>query len=424
MASEKKTKGLLGHYFKLGVSKNSFAMISISVVGYLVWLIAFPMFGPIIANFLNELMALRIEKGRFTLIFLFFMTVSSMVNGYIIDKAKKRVIFIWTSALLASLLTFGLVWLNKSSELFLLFLFPLLLGVLAGISPAAWGAFFADNISPEDRGRIMGISVGLSMPIAYLFVIAEPFKIGGTAEAQLLIIGSILLATLVTLTLRPREKIQEPSATKKRRKKGGPRAKQIISYAIPIFLFYLVAGILFSIVFPTIQDHVKNEIFYLIWAIPFMFGAIFAGVQLDLRGRKFPTFVGLAITGVSLAIFGIVGLRLGYVSIIPLAIGYSFVTISSFVIWADLAPAMSRGLFYGGGIGLMTSAQMLGLILTGTRFGTVSASQINIYLLFSSVALFLCIPPLILAEEALPKELIEKRQLLEYLDAVKKKFVS
>lgn len=97
-------------------------------------------------------------------------------------------------------------------------------------------------------------------------------------------------------------------------------------------------------------------------------------------------------------------------------------SIASFVIWADLAPAKSRGIFYGAGFGLMTSAQMLGLILTGTSFGAVSASQINAYMLFSSVALFLCIPPLILAEEALPKELIEKRQLLEYLDGVKNKF--
>jgi len=420
MVPRKKIHGRLSYYFKLRVNKNSFAMIFISIVGYLVWLMAFPMFGPIIASFLDGLKALGIEKGRFVLLFLISISVSSLVNGYLIDKAKRRVIFIWISTLMASLLTFAFVWLNKFSELFL---FSLFLGVLAGISPAAWGAYFADNTSPEDRGRIMGISVGLSMPIAYLFLIAEPFEIGGTAETKLIIIGSCLLITLLTLTLRPREKTQEISSSKGRRKRRGAGAKQLVLYASPIFLFYLVAGILLSIVFPTIQDHVRNEIFYLIWAIPFMFGAIFAGIQLDLRGRKFPTIVGLAITGVSLAIFGIIGLRLGYVCIIPLAIGYSFVTISSFVIWADLAPARSRGIFYGAGIGLMTSAQMLGLILTGTRFGNVSASQINIYLLLSSVALFLCIPPLILAEEALPKELIEKRKLLEYLDGVKDKFV-
>jgi MFS family permease len=300
------------------------------------------------------------------------------------------------------------------------FLFSILLGLAAGVSPVAWGAYFADHTLPEDRGRIMGIAVGLTMPIAQLFLISEPFEIGLTVNVKILIIGSWLLITFLALAFRPKEKTQEISSSKGRR---GPTPKQIALYAIPIFLFYLVAGILLSIVFPTIQDHVGNGIFYLIWAIPFIFGAIFAGIQLDLRGRKFPTIVGLAITGVSLAVLGIMGLNLGYICIIPLAIGYSFVAIASFVIWADLAPARSRGIFYGAGFGLMAAAQMLGLILTGTSFGMASASQINAYMLFSSVALFLCIPPLILAEEALPKELIEKRQLIDYLDGVKNKFV-
>lgn len=143
----------------------------------------------------------------------------------------------------------------------------------------------------------MGIFVGVAMPIAQLFLISELFGDGLTANVQILVIGSWLLITFLALAFRPKEKTQEISSMKGRR---GPTLKQIVLYAIPMFLFYLVAGILLSIVFPTIQDHVGNGIFYLIWAIPFIFGAAIAGVQLDLRGRKFPTIVGLAITGVSL----------------------------------------------------------------------------------------------------------------------------
>ncbi|NIQ32407.1 MAG: MFS transporter [Nitrososphaeria archaeon] len=415
MASRKKAPSRLSYYFKLRIDRKSFAVILISVAGYLVWLMAFPMFGPITASFLDGLKALDIEKGRFVQWFLISMVVSSLVGGYLIDKAKRRVLFIWISALIASLLTFAFIWLNRVGEVFL---FSLLLGFVSGLSPVAWGAYFADHTSPEDRGRVMGMSVGLSMPIAYLFLIAEPF--GGTSEAKIMVIGSVLLITLVTLTLRPQEKTEEILSSKGRR---GPGAKQIVFYASPIFLFYLVAGILLSIVFPTVQDHVRNEIFYLIWAIPFLMGAIVAGIMFDSRGRKFPTIVGLAITGVSLAVFGIIGIRLGYVSIISLAIGFSFVTTLSFIIWADLAPARARGIYYGAGVGLMAAALMLGLISAGTIFGSVSASRITGYMLFSSVALFLCIPPLIVAEETLPKELIEKRQLQEYLDEVKRKFV-
>ena len=44
-------------------------------------------------------------------------------------------------------------------------------------------------------------------------------------------------------------------------------------------------------------------------------------------------------------------------------------------------------------------------------------------MLFSSVAIFLCIPPLIQAEDALPKEVIEKRQMQEYLERARRRFV-
>jgi ACR3 family arsenite efflux pump ArsB len=70
----------------------------------------------------------------------------------------------------------------------------------------------------------------------------------------------------------------------------------------------------------------------------------------------------------------------------------------------------------------MASALLLGQFITGTAFGNVSASTINQYTLFSSVALFLGIPLLIVAEEALPKEVIERRQMEEYLSDVQKKF--
>jgi hypothetical protein len=63
----------------------------------------------------------------------------------------------------------------------------------------------------------------------------------------------------------------------------------------------------------------------------------------------------------------------------------------------------------------MAGAMALGLIGVGMSFGSVSVSQIKSYMLYSSVAIFLCIPPLIQAEDALPKEVIDKRQMEEHL---------
>ena len=419
MVSVKKTRVRLSYYFKLRVDKKVFAILLTFVIIYLSWLFAFPLFGPIIADFFDGFKALGIEKGKWILLFLASMIASSLASGYFVDKTSKRVMFIWISTPIVSVLTFAFVWLNFND----LFLFSILLGLAAGVSPVAWGAYFADHTLPEDRGRIMGISVGLMMPIAQLFLISEPFEIGSTVNVKILVIGSWLLITFLTLAFRPKEKRQEetPRIPSSKGRKG-PTSRQIVLYAIPIFLFYWVAGILLSIAFPTVQNNFKNEVFYLIWAVPFLFGAIMGGIFLDLQGRKFPSIVGLAITGVSLAIFGVVGIRLTNLVLILLAIGCSFITVLSFIIWADLAPPKARGTYYGAGLGLMSTALMIGLISAGVVFGSVAISQIESYMLLSSVALFLCIPPIIMAEETLPTEVIEQRQLLEYLDGVKNKF--
>ena len=396
-------------YFSVKIDRKSFLMIFISVIGYLVWFFAFPLFGPIMGNYLDGMRVLAIERGRVIQIFLLGMLVFSFVTGYVLDKVLRRTIFIWVSTLLASIFTYVFLFVN---DILLLFPVSLFLGIVASVSPVAWGALLADYSAPEDRGRIMGVSVALTMPIAYLFFLFKANGISSSANTGIIVVGTLLLITLVTILLRPEEKTEE---IKNARRRGGTTLKQTFFYAGPVFLFYIVAGVLFSIVFPTIQDNVPSIAFYLTWSIPFIVGAVFGGVILDSMGRKFPTIIGLAITGVSLAVLSLLGIKDGFVSIVSLAVGFGIVTVSSFIIWADLAPTKSRGLYYGLGFGLMAGGLLIGLMGVGTTFGSVTVQQINNYMLYSSVALFLCIPPLIQAEDALPQDVIEKRQMEQHM---------
>jgi MFS family permease len=395
--------------FTVLIERKTFTVIFITVLGYLSWLMAFPLFGPVMTSYLAELRALAIEKGGVMQIFLIAMMVSSFVSGLLIDRLLRRVIFIWVSAIIASALTFMFLWVND-----ILILFPVVavLGIVAGISPVSWGAFFADNSSPEDRGRVMGMSVALSMLIAYIFLLMTPSGVASTSGTGIIIAGLLILVTIVTIFLKPQEKTEEIMKARRRR---GPGVKQTALYAGPVFLFYIVVGVLLSIVFPTIQDNVSGLIFYLAWGLPFAIGAVIGGILLDTRGRKFPMIIGLAITGGSLAVLALMGIRDGFVSIIPMAIGFALVTVSSFIIWADLAPIHSRGLHYGLGFGLIAGALTVGLFGVGGTFGSVSVNQIRNYILYSGVALFLCIPPLIQAEDALPQEVIERRQMEDHL---------
>ena len=396
-------------YFSVSIDRKSFLMIFISVVGYLVWFLAFPLFGPVMGSYLDGMRALAIERGRIIQIFLLGMLIFSFVTGYVLDKILRRTLFIWGSTLIASIITYAFLFVN---DILLLFPLSLVLGIVASVSPVAWGALLADYSVPEDRGRIMGASVAFTMPIAYLFFLFKANGTSSSANTSIIVVGTFLLITLATILLRPEEKTEE---IKKARRRGGATLKQTIFYAGPVFLFYIVAGVLFSVVFPTIQDNVSSIAFYLTWGIPFIVGAVFGGVILDSRGRKFPMIIGLAITGVSLAVLSLLGIKDGFVSIISLAVGFGIVTVSSFIIWADLAPTKSRGLYYGLGFGLMTGGLLIGLMGVGTTFGSVTVREINNYMLYSSVALFLCIPPLIQAEDALPQDVIERRQLEQHM---------
>jgi MFS family permease len=418
MGSETSIVDRIKDSFSIRLDRNILYTILVTVLCYLVWLFAFPFFGPVLSAYLGEMRALAIEKGRILQIGFLLMAVSSVASGYLIDKTGRRTIFMWASTALGSILTILLVFFDD-----VLMVFPIVavLGILAGMSPAAWGTFFADYTAPEDRGRIMGLCVALSMPIAYVFLLTGSLSIGGFQNFELIIVGIVLLVTLSAIALKPKDiEISERDARRSR----GAGTRQTVLYAIPVFLFYIVLGVLLSTVFPTLQDNMDSSLFYMMWAIPVLLGALYGGVQLDMRGRKFPMIVGLAILGVSLAVLGVLGIRQGSVAIVTLAIGYAIMTIASFIIWSDLAPMKSRGLYTGIGWGIISIALLIGLMISGGGFGSISESRIRNFMFFTAVAIFLCIPPLIVAEDALPKEIIEKRQMEEHLKRARERMMN
>jgi len=396
----------LKDYFSFRLERNTLLIILISSIGFFIWFYGFALFGPIQLEYLNNLNTLTIEKGRVMQFFLVFMSISSVVSGIVINRTSKKQIFLRIAAILASVLTMSLNWI---SDFTLILPISAMLGISAGLYLVALGTSFSDYVSPEDRGRIMGLIIACSIPLGYLFLIMNEFLAN---SYQIIGVSCLLFSTLLVALLKPKDvEISERDARRNR----GMGTKQSLLYSIPFFLFYLVVGVLLSIVFPTIQNNVSPSTFYLYFSIPLIIASLFGGNMLDMSGRKFPLIVGLAFTGISLAILGVVDINYSYLTIIPLAIGFSIVTSSSFIIWGDLAPMKGRGTYYGLGIGLLALAVLIGLTTTGTVFGNVSEGRMKSYLFYSAVSLFLCIPPIIAADDALPKEVIEKRQLEEHL---------
>ena len=142
---------MISRNFKLRSKKSSLAIILLVLIIYLSWLFAFPLFGPIITSYFNAIKALSIEKGKWILLFIASMIASNLIAGLIINKTNKKIPYIIGSAIIISILTF-ILWLNYID----IYIDAILLGLTAGIISTAWGAYFTDNTSPEERGRIAG----------------------------------------------------------------------------------------------------------------------------------------------------------------------------------------------------------------------------------------------------------------------------
>ncbi len=414
MAYSRKFNDKIKPYFRISVPRRTYIIILITVFSFMTWLLALPLFGPLSLDLLVGIKALAIEKGRAVQLFLVTMIVSSLLSGFLVDRLKKNFFLIYLSTVLCSAISVSFIKLSGLSDYFLVYS---ILGFSAGLYPAAVGAFLAEKVSPEERATILSIPLGASMIVAYLFLLDYPQVL--TKENGVLIASIVLACSLSTFLLRERGETERGSSKSKSR----PNVRTTLFYSASIFLFFWTAGILFSIVFPTLLGHITRSVFYAVWAIPFLAGSLVGGMLLDSWGRRIPMMIGLAMTGVALAIFGIWGIDVGALFILPLSVGFSFVALSSLIVWCDLAPPQSRGLYYGAGTGLIAFAILLGILATGSVFGSIPINQVKSYLFFSSVALFLAIPPLIFVEEILPRELVEKRRLQEYLELARKKYI-
>ena len=369
---------------------------------FLIWLMGFPLFGPVITQYLRETTVLKIEKGQILEIFLFSMSITSLMMGYLIDKTSKRKTILIITTIIISIITY-LFTIVETSQMFTL---VALLGFLSGVFLPTWGAYFADSIEIQERGRIMGLAIGCSMIISKSFIL-HIIKVNNS----LIIISIISLLTLSIAIIKP----EETQIRKKYTKRISLGSNQIAFFVIPVFLFYIVAGILFSVIFPTIQSKMNSSFYYLIWSIPFLLSSIITSILLDTRGRKTPTIISLAITGISVGILGIFGTRSGFLPIITLAIGFSSFMVYSFILWSDIAPEKSRGTYHGLGFGLIWIAVLLGLIFSGSEFGVISEEKFRSLLIFSAIIVFLCIPPLIFSIETLPEDIISRRRIDRHL---------
>jgi hypothetical protein len=274
--------------------------------------------------------------------------------------------------------------------------------------------YFWDLTVPEERGRVAGFAVFVTLPFFFAVrVAAENLDFSATVILSIL----LSLGTLLTALIGSHKAV----LTAKKDERGYYfERRAALLYLIPWMLFSLINATLANNVSVGVLQQVSSS-FYLILlglqVIGVMLGATVGGIIADFFGRRIALAFSLTLYGTSVALVGLFQSN----EIFPfvyVANGISWgilLILYNFVVWGDLANKGNYAKMYAIGLSTYYLATGFGLIMTQT-------SQISLVLsaLSSCLLIFLSEVPIILAPELLPSDLREKIKLRLHMNAIKK----
>jgi hypothetical protein len=343
--------------------------------------------------------------------FNFITAITLLVTSFFIHRINKlRVIYACSIA--TSIVTLLLFF--TSSDVFRL-IFILVIAIFFSTGQLAFLTYFWNLTVPEERGRLAGLIVLVSL-LFYLIVetaVVETLDFSGT-----LMLGIILsLGTLVVTLLRPEKAV----LTTKKAERGDYSEKRTV-------LFYLIPWVLFSLINATLAKdtsfHISQQVptlypsLIVLQVIAAVFGALGGGVAADSFGRRVSLAFSLTLYGISSALIGVVNnytlLCFVYVAN-GLSWGILFV-MYIFVIWGDLANKENYAKMYSIGVITFYATQGIGLLPLKQIF------QIPLVVssLVSCLLIFLSNIPIFLAPELLSSDFRQRIKLKLHMNAVKK----
>jgi hypothetical protein len=274
--------------------------------------------------------------------------------------------------------------------------------------------YFWDLTVPEERGRVAGFAVFVTLPFFFAVrVAAENLDFSATVILSIL----LSLGTLLTALIGSHKAV----LTAKKDERGYYfERRAALLYLIPWMLFSLINATLANNVSVGVLQQVSSS-FYLILlglqVIGVMLGATVGGIIADFFGRRIALAFSLTLYGTSVALVGLFQSNEIF-SLVYVANGISWGILSilyNFVVWGDLANKGNCAKMYSIGLSTYYAAIGFGLLATQT-------SQISLVLsaLSSCLLIFLSNIPIILAPELLPSHLREKIKLRLHMNAIKK----
>ena len=295
------------------------------------------------------------------------------------------------------------------------YLISAVLGISVGFGFPSCLACLADCTTVEERGRVTGITLFVTLVLGMLLMLGPNlFNLGIEIFILYCVVKGLGLFAFASGDCKRKKSEKSRSWT------SVFTSKDFTLYLFPWLMFSL-AGSLNTLIFdfthplPEYQsiDVIAMILHYLAWAIC----SIIPGIMADRIGRKQPLMLGLILLGVSYAIFGIYthpATFILYQVISGVAWGFIFTVYTTLL--GDLASYGSKEKFYAMGvimpITLMSLSPLIGLL-------NVTASITILSPIYSCI-LFLSMYPVWRASETLPGKRIRERAMKNHIEKIGK----
>jgi MFS family permease len=344
------------------------------------------------------------------------IAISGLIGSFIVDKFKKRGIFLylWLACGIAiSIVPLGLNISNIND----LTIISLIFGLYFGIGMPVTMGYHSSFISIGSRAKVGGLT--------FLIIGAATTIVG------FLTIGSIFITCLILASVRilglvifhfMRGKETPYKETDKIKYRSIITNKSFILYFFP----WLMITLINFMTVPIFNKNTSGDAFTFISpleGIVYALVAMISGFVADKWGRKRLTIIGFIMLGIGYATIGFTvnstNLLLGTV-IYSLSDGIAwgiFYVLFLLTIWGDLAQNRNSDKFFFLGALPYVSSYFMRILFTPILSTIVPTLVFS----FASVFLFLAVLPLIYAPETLPEKLMKDRDLRSYIANAKKK---
>lgn len=339
----------------------------------------------------------------------FSIVFSILIGCFFVDKVDKvHIIYAWAAVM--PITTILLIFAsNPVSILVLLFL----LGAMFGMSLLAYCVYFCNLTNTEERGRVGGTIVFISL-LSYPIFLSFSFNSFGTS-ATFAFLG---VCTFMIYLLKPRERAG--LTTKEKVSTVQSNNKSLFLYLVPWMIFCAINATLAYVV-TNYLIHQFSEFAFQVQALKYLaasLGALIGGLSADWIGRKMALSMGLVSYGIGAAFSGL-GRSPEFFLFACIASGFSwgiFLVVYTLVVWGDLASKKICAPFYAAGFIPSYFLEGLGLLVL-PKILYMSAMYAA---LASSFLIFLSNVSLALAPELLPPEKRKKMEFELYKEEVKK----